>query len=299
MNIWKRIAVLGAALTAGVLVLGAPVRGEGLKLGFKLIGGVGYQFLGDGDAYLRGLRDRTDDFIAASGYTLDQQVTPLVAHIGLEFDADAILYLTPQFGISIGTGFIRAGTLFGSGNQIISSDTSTETDNNTLSATAVPVKVGLYYQFSSNFVPTGKSSSYLFGGIGLYSARFALTDEWSSGGYYSTYTETSKATGIGFYGGFGTESWITPNFAFVLEFYGRYANISGFTGTWSNDDGTTLTSGAGKLYYFEWLDSSSGHWYTSTMIAATAPAGSSVRNVRDANIDFSGLGIRFGIKIDF
>ena len=299
MKTMKRTLLLLGIAAACVLALNAPARAEGLKLGFKLMGGFGYQFLGDGDAYLRGLRDRTNDFITLTGYSLDQQVTPLVAHIGLEFDADAILYLTPQFGVSIGTGFIRAGTLFGSGNQIITSDSSTETDNNTVSATAVPIKVGLYYQFNSNFIPTGKSSSYIFGGIGFYSARFALTEAWATESYYSNYNESSKATGVGFYGGFGTESWITPNFAFVLEFFGRYANINGFTGTWSSDDGTTVTSGAGKLYYFEWLDSVTGRWYTSTMVSATVPTGSSVRNVREATIDFSGVGIRFGIKINF
>jgi hypothetical protein len=299
MNRKKRIIALLGIAAASVLILSAPGQAEGLKLGFKLTGGINYQFLGDGDAYLRGLKERTDDFIASTGYSLDQSVTPLVAHLGLEFDADAILYLTPQFGISIGTGLIRNGTLFGSGTQIIGHSSTTETDANTVSATAVPVKLGIYYAFHSIFVPTGKSSFYLFCGIGFYSAQFAMTENWSTDTLYSNYTETSKSNGIGFHGGFGSENWITPNFAFVFEIFGRYVNIGGFKGDWQSNDGTTTSSGSGSLYYFEWLDSNTGKWYPSTMIAAVAPSGSSVRSVREAKIDFSGLGLRFGIKINF
>jgi hypothetical protein len=160
----------------------------------------------------------------------------------------------------------------------------------TVAASAVPIKIGVYYNFQSTFVQTGgKSTTYVFGGVGFYSARFAQTENWTYQSAYSNYTETSKSSGVGVFGGFGTESWINPNFAWIFELFGRYANIGGFTGDWQLDaDGTR---------YFEWLDSSNGNWYPTTILSQTAPAGATVRNARQAKIDFSGLGVRFGIKI--
>jgi hypothetical protein len=294
----KTVAIIGTGAFT-ILILCSAGQAQGLKFGFKLTGGINYQFLGDGDAYLRGVKARTDDFIASSGNNLDQSIIPLVAHFGFEFDADAVLYLTPQFGVSLGTGYVRGGTLFGSGNQIITGDTTKETDSNDVAASAIPIKLGIYYTFQSVFVPTGKSSSYLFCGIGLYSATYSATEKWTYQASYSNYTEASKSSGIGFYGGWGSESWINPNFAFVFEIFGRYANIGGFKGDWQLDDNGHMSSGSGTLYYFEWLDSSSGNWYPSTMLTTTPPSGTTFRNVREAKIDFSGLGLRVGIKINF
>lgn len=293
----KRTISLFATVVAALAIVCPAGQAQGLKFGFKLTGGINYQTLGDGDAYLRGVRERTDDFIAASGYTLEQGMIPLVAHFGFEFDADAVLYLNPQFGISLGTGFVRGGTLFGSGNQIITSSSTKETDFNDVSASAVPIKLGIYYTFSSLFVPTGKSSSYVFCGIGFYSAKYTADEKWTYQQSWSNYSETSKASGIGFYGGWGSESWINPNFAFVFEIFGRYANIGGFKGDWALDAEGVKSSGTGTLYYFEWLDADSGHWYPSTMITTAPPSGTAFRNVREAKIDFSGLGLRFGVKI--
>jgi hypothetical protein len=137
----------------------------------------------------------------------------------------------------------------------------------------------------------------VFCGIGIYSSRYSETDNWAFQTSWSNYTETSKSTGIGFYGGWGTENWINPNFALVFEIFGRYANIGGFKGDWQMDDNGVLSSGSGTLYYFEFLDQDSGKWYPSVMLASAAPSGTTFRSVREAKIDFSGVGLRFGIKI--
>jgi hypothetical protein len=301
MNSLKKAIVIFGMSVFCLFFLCSAGRGQGLKLGFKFTGGINYQLLGDGNAVIKGLKAQTDDYMNAlgSGYTLEKSIIPLVSHFGFEFDADAILYLTPQFGISIGTGYVRGGTLFGSGNQIITSSSTKETDSNAVTASAIPIKVGIYYTFSSVFAPQGKSSSYLFGGIGFYSANYSFSEKYSYQTYWANYSEKCKASGIGFYAGFGGESWINPNFAFIYEISGRYANIGGFTGNWQNDDNGTTSSGSGKLYYFEWLDSTYGNWYPWTEVYADAPSGSTLRNVREAKIDFSGVGLKVGIKINF
>jgi len=293
----KGIVIFGLGVFS-LFFLCPAARGEGLKFGFKFTAGMNYQLLGDGDAILRGYKAYTDDFLAAAGssYTLDQSILPLVSHFGFEFDGDIILYFTPQFGISLGTGYIRGGTLFGSGNQVVSTSSTKETDLNDVAASAVPIKIGIYYTFSSFFVPQGKSSSYIFAGIGIYSSSYSHIENYTYQTYYANYTQKASASGIGFYAGWGGESWINPNFAFIYEISGRYANISGFSGTWQTNENGTTSSGSGKLYSFEL--SSAGNWYPWTWVSANAPSGSGYRNVGEAKIDFSGIGFKFGIKIN-
>jgi hypothetical protein len=298
MNSLKKAIVIFGMSVFSIFFLCSAARGQGLKFGFKFTGGINYQLIGDGDAILRGYKAYTDDFLntAGSGYTLDQSIFPLVNHFGFEFDGDVILYFTPQFGISLGTGYIRGGTLFGSGNQVISSSSTKETDNNDVAASAVPIKVGIYYTFSSIFAPQGKSSSYVFAGIGLYSASYSHIENYTYQTYYDNFTQKATSSGVGFYAGWGGESWINPNFAFIYELSGRYANIGGFSGTWQDNNNGTTSSGSGKLYYYEL--SSAGNWYPWASVLADAPSGSGYRNVREAKIDFSGVSFKVGIKIN-
>ncbi len=300
MNSLKKAITIFGLSAFSLFFLCSTARGAGIKFGFKFTGGINYQLLGDGDALLRGRAAQIDDYIASAGssYTLDQSMIPLIAHFGYEFDADAILYLTPQFGISLGTGYVRGGTLFGSGNWAVSSSSTKEAEVNDLAASAVPIKIGIYYTFSSAFASQGKSSSYVFAGIGIYSANYSRSTNYTYQTYYDNYSETCTASGIGFYAGWGGESWINPNFAFIYEISGRYASIGGFSGTWQESDNGTTSSGSGKLYYAEWLDSGTGNWYPWTWMTADVPSGSGYRNVREAKIDFSGISFRFGIKIN-
>ncbi len=290
MNSLKKAIVIFGMSVFSLFFLCSAGRGEGLKLEFKFAGGINYQLLGDGDAVLRAKKAYTDYYINAGGYTIEKSIFPLVAHFGFEFDADAILYLSPQFGISIGTGYVRGGTLFGSGNQIVTSSLGTETDSNDVAASAIPIKVGIYYNYTSR--------SYIFAGIGFYSASYSRSENYTVGTYYSTYSETSTAQGIGFYAGWGGESRISPHFAFLYELSIRYANIRGFTGTWQYNANGTTSSGSGKLYYYEYVDSSNGHWYPWTSEVANAPSGSGFRNVSEATIDFSGVSFKIGLKIN-
>ncbi|MBU1473415.1 MAG: hypothetical protein KJ768_00880 [Acidobacteria bacterium] len=301
MNSLKKAVVIFGMSVFTLFFLSSAVWGKGLKLGFKFTGGINYQLLGDADAFLRGLKAQADDYVEKySGDTLEQFIFPLASHFGYEFDTDAILYLTPQFGISLGIGYTRGGTIFGLGNQILSVGSSgKEKWTNDLAASAVPIKVGVYYNFSSEFTPQGKSSSYLFGGIGLYQAKFSYSSEYTYQTTWSDYSFEAKASGIGFYAGFGGENWINPNFAFIYEISGRYAKIGGFTGTYQADVNGTMSSGSGTVYYYERLDSNVGNWYPNTWMFGAAPSGPTLNNVREANIDFSGVGLKIGIKVNF
>ncbi|MBM3310392.1 MAG: hypothetical protein FJY80_02675 [Candidatus Aminicenantes bacterium] len=280
-----------------VLLVSTAGQAQGLKFGFKFTGGMGFQLGGDDTANLRGLKSLVDHYVESTGLKLKSNAVPFMNRIAFEFDADVVLNLTPQFGVSLGTGYIRAGTLFGSGKVVVLHGSEEESSLNSVAASAMPIKLGVVYTFGSMFAAEGKQSSYVFGGIGLYSAKHFESEDYSYQATRTKFSSTSKATGIGFYGGLGSENWINPNFAFVLELYGRYAKIGGFEGDWEQNAGGAPTSGKGKLYYYEWQDDDN-NWYPATTLSAQPPsAGASVRNVREARIDFSGLGIRFGVRI--
>ena len=289
-----------AGLAAGlsfVLFACSAGQAKGLKFGFKFTGGMGFQLGGDDTANLRGLKALVDNYVESTGLELKSNAVPFMNRIAFEFDADVILQLTPQIGVSLGTGFVRAGTLFGSGKVVVLHDAGEESSLNSVVASAMPIKLGVVYTFSSMFAAEGKRGSYLFGGVGLYSAKHFESEDYSYQASRSNFSSTSKATGVGFYGGLGSENWVNPNFAFILELYGRYAKLGGFEGDWERSAGGSSTSGSGKLYYYEWQDDDN-NWYPATTLSAQPPsAGASVRNVREARVDFSGLGIRFGIKI--
>jgi len=304
MKILKRMIFIFVMSVFFLFFLSSASQGQGLKFGLKFTGGMNYQLFGDGDAILKAQKAASEDFINKySGYTIDNPLIPLFSHFGLDFEADAILYLSPQFGLSLGTGYIQAGTIFGSDDSIITSSVSRETGSYDIKASATPIKVGIYYNFSSIFSPKGKSSSYLYAGIGFYSAKYSVLEKWNfvngSQSDWSTYEEKSKAKGIGFHGGLGAESWLGPNFALIFEIFGRYANIGGFKGDWQSNSKGGMSSGSGTLYFFEWMDSRFGSWYPGTHVLSSSPSGPNVRNVREAKINFSGVGIRLGMKINF
>jgi hypothetical protein len=299
MNSLKKAIVIFGLSVFTLFFLCSAVWGTGLKLGFKFTAGINYQFVGDGNASLIGEQQVIYDSLNAlgtnSGYSQDQFMHSWVSHFGYEFDADVILYITPQFGISLGTGYVRGGTLFGSGDAIISTPSSKETNSFDISASAIPIKVGVYYNLSSVVAPRGKSSAYVFAGLGLYLASFSSSQDYTFKTLYSNYSFQSKANGIGLYAGWGGESWVSRNFALIYEISGRYAKIGGFTGNWQYNNNGAKYSGSGKVYYFERLYK--GNWYEWTELETDAPSGAGFKNVREAKIDFSGFSFKFGWKI--
>lgn len=298
-KIKKATVILGAGLFS-LVVLCSPVLGQGIKLGFKVTGGMNYQMLGDANKNVEAMKTRTDDYVAAySGfYTLEKSALPFLSHFGYEFEAEAIVYISPQFGIGIGAGYVRGGTIFGSGHQTLSDPGGQSTDFLDVAATAVPIKVSAYYTFSSAFATQGKSTTYLFGGLGLYSAKFSYTENWEYLSSYEDYFFEAKSSGLGFHVGLGGEGWVNPNFAFVYELQFRYAKIGGFTGNWTIDDNGWTDSGSGTLYAYEWLDSGIGNWYPGMWVMDPAPSGPETRNVQEAKIDFTAITFKIGIKVN-
>ena len=207
-------------------------------------------------------------------------------HLGVDFEGDIIINLTPQIGIGFGTGYIQGVRT----SEIISSGSVEGICTYTSKIRAIPFRIGVFYT-----LPMSKRMNAVFNaGVGIYLAQ--CNYDWNSRlrtGFLQSNQESSSA-GFGFHGGVGFEFKIASNFSFVFEGQGRYARIGKFEGT-----NRYPPSGIkeGTLYYYE-LTTPRGK-YSWIDIKSREPSGPGYSNVREAKVDFSGITFFTGIKINF
>jgi hypothetical protein len=269
-----------------------PGLSKAEKFSLKLSGGMNYLAIGDPNAYLKGLSDFLKDQASIGEVIIIPEGDFKNIHIGLDLEGDVIVYLTPRFGISLGSGYILGKKGKDENKIIIGGQTFTEE----VKVSAIPVKLGVYY-----FLPlSSRARFFLNGGVGYYFAKWSdgYRNEWT-GNWWNT-DQKARASGIGFNGGVGFELNLVSHIALVLEGQGRYAKIGGFKG----DKEIKIYSppadsfAKGKLYYFEYFPWTY-KWYPMINILEEEPSGDKIRNVREAKVDFSGFTFRAGIKINF
>ena len=272
---------------------GEQTDSKKIKFGVKLTGGINYLSGGDPNAYFNGTTEYFADLANAAGGTIDGRFDEI--HWGSDFEADVLIYLTPKFAISIGSGYIN-GNKGQDDNKITFSwpvfDGAICTYE--IKITSIPIKLGGYY-----FLPTSsKSRFFINGGMGYYVSKWSGTYLDNRDTLWFGNAANAKAGGFGVYGGAGFEFDISKNIAFVVEGFGRYAKIGGFKGEVESTDSTGgSTSEEGKLYYWEIQGPSD--WYSVIGVYDIPPSGPGVRNVREAKVDFSGFVLRVGIRIRF
>lgn len=261
-----------------------------MGLGFKLSGGMNTLTTGDVNDGNEGFNHYLDLFGEIYGMTINSDVN--LINYGLDFKGEILIELIPHFRLAVGGGYIRGSSL----SETIF--TGGVTDNWSWTTkpimSAIPVTFSLYYDIFQG----KKINFFINAGGGVYFASFShnfhtdYTDNWND--------EQSDATaiGIGFHGGLGFEYYVSSNIGIVFEAAGRYANISGFEGTYvdTDSDGNT-DERTGKLFYYEFTNSD-GKVYKMYKIRENFPTGVPyTSNIRDAKVDFSGFGIKIGIVI--
>ncbi len=214
------------------------------------------------------------------------------AHFGFNFGGDLIFLFSPTVGLAFGAEYLHA-----SPESTFALTKGSDSGNIILdqSATAVPLKVSLYVS-----IPTGTGvRATLHVGIGYYLAKMSNRVRLEEGGDFLQWENTASANGIGFHGGLGFEFELSPNAGLFIEARGRYAKFGGYSGdlTLSSTSGTDSVSG--KLYYLEELGLVS-QFYPLIMVSDTEPTPSAYeRNIREATVDFSGVGVVGGLVIRF
>jgi opacity protein-like surface antigen len=163
---------------------------------------------------------------------------------------------------------------------------------------AFPINVSAYY-----FIPVNdKIQAYVKAGTGYYFAKmdFRVREEEHTY-YYDDWNQdvaTAKDKGFGFHGGFGIEYNLSNKISIFLEGTGKYVNFNNW------DVKNTNTSKyyspmevEGTLWVVEEYDPDTDQYYTSLQLLDETPSGPYIRNPRKADISFSGISLRIGIKI--
>ncbi len=204
--------------------------------------------------------------------------------------AEVVFHLSRRWGVTLGTDrlFFSKGT--GANRREISGPYGTSVDTRDLRASAIPVRLG----FIRYAVFSPKWRAFLTAGAGYYFAKVTIDDKLESPGGNSRDKTEARAKGVGFHGGAGLEYGLTDRLALVFEAAGRFARIKGFEGSRTHSVPSGSYSGDGTLTYFEYEDF--GRWFGWTEIRNSPAEYPDVRDSRDARVDFSGVGVRIGLR---
>jgi opacity protein-like surface antigen len=230
------------------------------------------------------------------GADLNGQIKQL--NHGPDFEGEFIIELPNNFALGIGVGYmVRTGddsvelSLFGMSNSI-----GIETR-----FTAIPITLNGYFN-----LPLGaKTKAYIKAGVGYYIGKstYFVRQEVRLLGLPPAWQEDegdASSSAFGFQGGVGIEFNLSKNVALFFETVARYANLKNWEGQNRYNDflGASETESV-DWYYAEEYDDTTRQWYRTVQILDEEPAGSYYRNVRKAEISYSGVSLRLGIKITF
>lgn len=282
---------------------------QALDLSFKVSYALSYTAVGDTNDYIKSF-SQTDPLLKP----FDQ------IHFGGQLAGEIYFKLHPRISIFVGTGKIllskkddkRYTEYVGPINRNI------EGFDHTIEA--IPLLLGIRYDLNlsrdpSRFYFKPHVIIFLKAAAGYYFTTWNRTYEHLEHEYYpdvySTYgwaqqieiKQTADANHFGASGAVGMEIRLTRRLSVVFEASGRTLRVNNYQGeyryssSYLNDPdqpGTDMQYN-GTLYYYEYHQDN--QWRTELKICEK-PEGPDIRNVRPAEVDFSGFSFCFGIKIN-
>jgi len=266
------------------------------KFSLKISGGLGSTAGGDFNAFPDGLNSLTADLVPFLGLTKTGELEN--PKWGFDFEGELVFSLSKNFGVGIGAGYQKRSketSLELALDPLMSANLTWEPE-----LTIIPINLSGYY-----FFPISKKmNAFLKTGIGYYFAKvyLKLREEYASFLGLEGWNEDefeAKDSGFGFQGGLGIEYNLTGTISFYAEGMGRYLKIT----DWEFEGTTTYPTGvikaSGTLWYLEEFFEENGKYYPGLQISEQKPTDLEYRNARKAEIDFSGLSFKVGIRIRF
>jgi hypothetical protein len=268
---------------------------KGIGFGLRISGGMSYLVSGDPNSVISGLTcyyiDRSDYL----GWPMEGKFQKL--RLGLDFEAQGILYLNPSFGLCLGAGYLH-GKIGESKNVIeVTGPAYDEIFTEEILLQAIPVKLGVLYSLPL----ASQIRMFISGQAVYYFAELSEVYRYEWNGSWYTYAQKAKGSGLGFQGGLGLEFILIQNLGFFLEGQGRYGRIKGLDGAleMKTSDGFFQKT-EGRLYYYETqIYPGPGKWYPQMYIQEEEPNSDKKRDVREARIDLSGAAMTVGVFIRF
>jgi hypothetical protein len=231
----------------------------------------------------QGLASYFSDYLGIQG---TGEVAPL--HLSYIIGGEISFSLFSRFLLGIGGGY-----LFGEKESSVKYEKASTKDTffSRPKIQALPLRVVVsYYPFPFLYFKSG--IEYYFAQCS-YSYRFEQAKSWQE------WNGEASAQGLGVQGGVGFEWPLSSRLTLFAETSGRYAKIKKFTGkdTSSDSQGTTHRE-EGTLYFYQGKISGENS-YPLLFIREKKPTEAGVSDPREAEIDFSGLTFKAGIKIRF
>jgi hypothetical protein len=299
---YKKGGDMKSKLLFGVLLLGfvfpVTIHAADAKWSIALTGGWAHSTAGDVNDYRLGY----NGYWAQAGNKYGCEVVKECSaiHAGLNLNGEVLYSLASALSLSLGVGYLTLGG--GMESDEIHVKWGNKTDIKSIDSTlsAIPVTLGARW----TILERRKFRLFAGGGIGLYLSRFkqVYLDEWDAGSGpgsgWGKVEINADALGIGMQGGFGFEYSLGKRIALVLEGFGRYARISGFSGDrrFSSHTGSD-SSETGTLYFGESYSTWLSGWYPVITAQDSAPAGDNWRDVAKFSADLSGFALRAGVRI--
>jgi hypothetical protein len=259
------------------------------KFYLKISAGLSYLGMGDWNTHHMGWNESRRMSVEAAGGTVLSENQEL--HWGKEITGELIFNINSRFAVSAGAGYIY-GKVADTAETIVEGVTALNIHD--FKVSAIPLRAGGYYIYP--IAPKMRLS--IGAGLDYYFAKFKRFYRREPGTGYWIETDMNGASGgIGFDGGIGFEYSLSKNVSVVIEGYGRYAKISGLEGNRERVDSNNWSDSLDGKYYTLERERLPWGWFQVVNIATTTPSEAGTRNVRDAELDFSGFSIQLGLKI--
>lgn len=262
---------------------GASLFSRGRLFSVTLAGGAALVQGGDLNRGAQGLAAFFKDSLGAD---TDDAVGPV--RLGYAAGVDIVFPLADQVSLGLGAEFLRGSR---------ESKVLLRKGADGYVLTTRPSVWDLPLRAYLDFAPAG--FVHLKIGIEYHLAHAGYYYLWETKDGWQEWTGEAGGRGLGVFGGAGVEWALSPSFCLMLDLAGRYAPLTGFTGTGAYlDSGGVSAEEEGKLYYYETRIPGRDP-FTLLFIRSRVPSEGGVYNPRAAEVDFTGLALRAGFKVSF
>jgi hypothetical protein len=262
---------------------GASLFSRGRLFSVTLAGGLALVQGGDLNRGAQGLAAFFQDSLGAD---TDDEVVPV--RLGCAAGADVVFPLADKVSLGLGAEFLRGSR---------ESKVLLKKGADGYVLTTRPSVWDLPLRAYLDFAPAGVV--HLKIGVEYHLAHAGYYYLWETKDGWQEWTGEAGGSGLGVFGGAAVEWALSPSFCLVLDLAGRYAPLSGFSGTGAYlDSGGVSAEEEGKIYYYETRIAGRDP-YTLLFIRSRVPSEGGVYNPRAAEIDFTGLALRAGFKVSF
>jgi hypothetical protein len=206
-------------------------------------------------------------------------------HYGFSFGGEISISLTSRLSLGLGIESIR-----GKKENLVDFSQVMQTHILKIRPELSAIPAGIFVSYS--IIP----DLYIKGGFSYYFANCSYFYQIQDQEQSQEWKGEASAQGLGLQGGLGFTWSFTPRLRLVVELVGHYAKIDGFQGkdTFQSNSGQTLVE-EGTLYLLQ-AEVSEQQSYPLLFIRESKPHEAGVIDAREAQIDFSGVSLKIGLR---